>query len=222
MVVPFEIFDGYVLLNGAKAYIDNSLVYDKTISPDIFMPFLRELSEKNFKIAAEIEDVHYANFNVQEKRNWIENFVVTDYQNVPGSADKLYVVIEDPNQFDMITSILPGELYCYLSRDNLAMIMHKEATKYKGVKKIAQELHIDKSEIIAFGDDANDKELLLSLGFGVAMGNSIAEIKKAVDYVCDTNDNDGVARCLAENILEMKKDCSAKLKCRHYTARHSG
>ena len=68
MVVPFEIFDGYVLLNGAKAYIDNSLVYDKTISPDIFMPFLRELSEKNFKIAAEIEDVHYANFNVQEKR----------------------------------------------------------------------------------------------------------------------------------------------------------
>ncbi|NLN07027.1 MAG: HAD hydrolase family protein, partial [Firmicutes bacterium] len=40
---------------------------------------------------------------------------------------------------------------------------------------------------------------------GVAMGNSIAEVKMAADYVCDTNDNDGVARWLEENILRKRQ-----------------
>ena len=119
LVVPFELFDGYVLLNGAKAYVNNKLVYDRTISADIFVPFLRELARNNFKVAAEIEDMHYASFNVNKKWSFINNFVITDYQNVPASADKLYVVIEYPDQVETITSILPKELYWYLSRDKL-------------------------------------------------------------------------------------------------------
>lgn len=202
LVVPFELFDGYVLLNGAKAYVNNKLVYDRTISADIFVPFLRELARNNFKVAAEIEDMHYASFNVNKKWSFINNFVITDYQNVPASADKLYVVIEYPDQVETITSILPKELYWYLNRDNLIMIMHKGATKFNGIIKIAKELNIDKSEIIAFGDDHNDKELLSNVGIGVAMGNSIADVKMIADYICDTNDNDGVARWLDENIIK--------------------
>lgn len=202
LVVPFELFDGYVLLNGAKAYVNNKLVYDRTISAEIFVPLLRELARKNFKVAAEIEDMHYASFNVNEKWGFINNFVITDYQNVLTSADKLYAVIEDSGQVEIITSILPKELYWYLSRDNLAMIMHKEATKFNGIMEIAKEFNIDKSKIIAFGDDHNDMELLLKVGVGVAMGNSIAEVKKLADYICDTNENDGVARWLDENIIK--------------------
>ena len=33
------------------------------------------------------------------------------------------------------------------------------------------------------------------------MGNSIDEIKMIADYICDTNDNDGVAKWLEENIM---------------------
>ncbi len=163
---------------------------------------MRELARNNFKVAAEIEDMHYASFNVNKKWSFINNFVITDYQNVPASADKLYVVIEYPDQVETITSILPKELYWYLSRDNLIMIMHKGATKFNGIIKIAKELNIDKSEIIAFGDDHNDKELLSNVGIGVAMGNSIADVKMIADYICDTNDNDGVARWLDENIIK--------------------
>lgn len=45
--------------------------------------------------------------------------MVTDYSDVSGSADKLYVLIDDPNQIDLITPILPKELYLNLTRDNL-------------------------------------------------------------------------------------------------------
>lgn len=66
---------------------------------------------------------------------------------------------------------------------------------------IANEFNIDKSEIVAFGDDMNDKEMLVSMGSGVAMGNAIEEVKVIADYICDTNDNDGVAKWLDENII---------------------
>lgn len=199
-LVPYELFDGYVLLNGAKAYVNNRLIYDRTILSDIFLPFLQELSNKNLKVAAEIEGVHYANFNVKEQWSYIDNFVITDYVNVQGSADKLYVIIEDLNQIDMITSLLPKELYLNVSRDNLAMIMHREATKCNGVLEVAKQFNISKREIVAFGDDINDKEMLLSFGLGVAMGNSIDEIKMIADYICDTNDNDGVAKWLEKKM----------------------
>jgi len=200
-LVAYKWFDGYVLLNGAKAYVGNRLIYDRTISAELFIPFLQELSRRNLKVAAEIGGVHYANFNVKAKWNYVDHFVVTDYTNVTGSADKLYAIIEDPSQIGIITQILPRELYLHVSRDNLAMIMHKEATKTKGVLAVAKEFRIAKNEIVAFGDDINDREMLLNVGVGVAMGNSIAELKMIADCICDTNDNDGVAKWLAEKVI---------------------
>ncbi len=67
LLVPHEIFDGYVLLNGAKAYTNNKLVYNREIPADIYMPFLKKLSNKNLKVAAEINGIHYSNYNVKEK-----------------------------------------------------------------------------------------------------------------------------------------------------------
>lgn len=124
---------------------------------------------------------------------YLDNFIITDYMDVSGGADKLYAIIENLNQVDLINSILPDELYLNISRDNLAMIMHKEAKKINGILQIASEFNISKNEIIAFGDDTNDKEMLLNCGLSVAMGNAIEDIKISTDYICDINDNDGVA-----------------------------
>jgi Cof subfamily protein (haloacid dehalogenase superfamily) len=201
LFVPYELFDGFVLMNGAKAYANNRLIYDRTIPFNIFMPLLRELSDRDLRVTAEIEGIHYSNFNIREKWSYIDNFIITDYSNVSGSADKIYALIENPSQVDIIAPLLPKELYLRITRDNIAMIMHKEATKLNGVLAVAKEFNISKSDIIAFGDDINDKEMLLNAGLGVAMDNSIDEVKMIADCVCDTNDNDGVAKWLDENIL---------------------
>ena len=54
---------------------------------------------------------------------------------------------------------------------------------------------------VAFGDDYNDIEMLRDCGIGVAVANAIPEVKTAADYICDTNDNDGVAKWLEERVL---------------------
>ena len=74
--------------------------------------------------------------------------------------------------------------------------MSKEASKDNAVKFLIEMYKIDKENIIAIGDNYNDKGMIQFAGLGIAMGNAPEEIKSAADYVTDTNNNDGVAKAL--------------------------
>jgi Cof subfamily protein (haloacid dehalogenase superfamily) len=56
-------------------------------------------------------------------------------------------------------------------------------------------------EVIAFGDQDNDKEMLEFAGFGVAMGNSRPDVRACADWVTGTNDSDGIAEVLQRFVL---------------------
>ncbi|MDP4177127.1 MAG: HAD hydrolase family protein [Bacillota bacterium] len=61
------------------------------------------------------------------------------------------------------------------------------------IKSLASCLNIELSNIIAFGDDLNDIEML-EQGYGIAVSNAVEEVLKVGDYVTDSNDEDGVAK----------------------------
>ena len=84
--------------------------------------------------------------------------------------------------------------------ENLVRFAHKEATKWHAIQACATHLGIDTAEIAAFGDDYNDVGMLKGCGVGVAMANAISEAKAVADFVCYTNDNDGVAKWVEENL----------------------
>jgi len=52
--------------------------------------------------------------------------------------------------------------------------------------------------VVAFGDNYNDTEMLKAVGLGVAVGNANYEVLKVADVVTDTNKNDGVAKAIKE------------------------
>ena len=80
-------------------------------------------------------------------------------------------------------------------------ISHKEAVKSKAVAALAEFWGISQEEILFFGDDLIDIDILKYCGVGVAMGNALDEVKEAADYVCGINNNDGAAKWIEENIL---------------------
>jgi len=66
--------------------------------------------------------------------------------------------------------------------------------KIEGVKTLAAHFNIDLNDVVSFGDDFSDIEMIRECGIGVAVGNAINEVKNAAKYICDTNDCDGVAK----------------------------
>lgn len=80
-------------------------------------------------------------------------------------------------------------------------IMPKGISKGNSLLEIADYFNIDHADTIAFGDEINDLSMIKAAGIGVAMGNAIDEIKKAADVVTLTNDEDGVAAYIIDNIL---------------------
>lgn len=65
--------------------------------------------------------------------------------------------------------------------------------KAAALDDLAAHLSIDPSESVAFGDGANDLEMLAWAGTGVAMGNARDEVQAHADVVVGSVDDDGVA-----------------------------
>lgn len=80
--------------------------------------------------------------------------------------------------------------------------MPKGVTKASALKKLAEKLGVDSSEIMALGDAENDLEMLTYAGLGVAMGNASDEIKSLCKAVTASNNDAGVARAIEKFILE--------------------
>ncbi len=200
-MIPNELFDGFVCHNGAKVHWQERLIYQRGIHPESYVSFLKKLSDYGLKVAAEIDEIHYANFDVWEKWDNIGGCVITDYTNIEGVADKLYAFVEAPGQLDLIQSSLPLKTHLKLARDMLAMVMHEEAQKSLGVKALANAMGIGRENILGFGDDLNDIDLLHYCGTSVAMGNALEDVKAAADHIAGTNNEDGIARWLKEHLL---------------------
>jgi Cof subfamily protein (haloacid dehalogenase superfamily) len=82
-------------------------------------------------------------------------------------------------------------------------IVSKGIQKAKGVHQIANFLDIDQKDVIAFGDEHNDLELLEYAGWGVAMANGTDQLKAVANDITElTNAEDGLAGYL-ENLLKL-------------------
>jgi len=62
----------------------------------------------------------------------------------------------------------------------------------------AELLGVPLAEMVAFGDQLNDIELLQAAGLGVAMGNAHPELQRLAERVCASNAEDGIAATLEE------------------------
>ncbi|HBH3034913.1 TPA: HAD-IIB family hydrolase, partial [Clostridioides difficile] len=87
-------------------------------------------------------------------------------------------------------------------------VMNEGVDKGNAVKILAEKMNIDREDIIAFGDNYNDIEMIKFAGLGVAMGNAEEFIKQEADYVTDTNQDSGVAKAIYK-FLELKESLSS-------------
>jgi len=203
-LLPAELFDGAVYYNGAWGFAGEELVYTRSVPPESALPFLREMTRLGILAAAEVDGVHCANFDPHAHAQWgtQSRWIPLDLSpggTLPNGAQKLYAVTENAAQAEAVRRAMPKDLHCYIARDGLAMVMHREATKENALRALARHWGIDMADVWAFGDDENDLPLLKAAGTAIAMQNALPQVKAAAQYVCESNEADGVARFLMQN-----------------------
>lgn len=82
---------------------------------------------------------------------------------------------------------------------NILEVVSKGVHKDAGLAHIAAGYQIDRQNIIAFGDEDNDAEMIDYAGHGIAMQNAIDSIKAlANDTTVEDNDHNGLAHYLQD------------------------
>lgn len=89
-----------------------------------------------------------------------------------------------------------NNLNIYKSQPKYVEVMNLAASKTNAMQIIMKMYGLTKDEVIAIGDNYNDKGMIEYAGFGVAMGNAPEEIKEVAQMVTETNNQEGVAKAL--------------------------
>jgi len=75
--------------------------------------------------------------------------------------------------------------------------IHPESSKVNALETVVRRWDLSLEDVLAVGDNLNDKQMLEAVGRGVAMGNAPDEVKAVADHVTASNDDEGVALALA-------------------------
>lgn len=164
----------------------------------------REVCGQDCEITIDTIQSHYWNYKIDPKKldqGWGDS-IYHDFSNFSESALKMCVEIFDKENADILAEKL-DQCDCIRFSDGYwYKFTKKNATKENAIKKISEVCGYGIESIIAFGDDFADIGMLKICGLGVAMGNAIDEVKKQADIVIGSNDEDGIATFIMENLLK--------------------
>ena len=120
-----------------------------------------------------------------------------------GTIWKFLVASEDIKALEAFEQTVGArrEFSCVRSASNRVDIARSGNSKGQRLAEYIAQQGILPQEVIAFGDQNNDKEMLELAGFGVAMGNSRDEVRDCADWVTGTNDSNGIADVLHRFVL---------------------
>ena len=121
-----------------------------------------------------------------------------------GSMNILYVIAVEPEEAEGLRAVLqacgPIAVAKAHSWGNPGRVdLHVTplaATKEQGVRKLCELLGAKQEEVIGIGDGYNDAQLFNAVGYRVAMGNSVPELKVLADKIIGPIEEDGLATFL--------------------------
>ena len=163
----------------------------------------RSVCGNDCEITIDTIDAHYWNYKVDPKKldqRWGDS-IYTDFSDFSECALKMCVEIFEKDKANELADRLS---YCdciRFSDGNWYKFTKKNVTKEQAIRKITEVCGFGTVSIIAFGDDYADIGMLELCGTGVAMGNAIEEVQERADVVIGSNDEDGIAVFLENEVI---------------------
>lgn len=153
------------------------------------------------ELTVEAQSGYYVSYTTPSYGDYTHSVYHNFQQHLHEDVYKITVHLESKTGLKETASHYPDCGMIAFSDDPWYRFANKYATKMRAIQELASYLGLMLEDIIAFGDDYNDEEMLRRCGIGVAMGNAIPEVQAAANVICESNDNDGVAKWLERNLL---------------------
>ena len=145
--------------------------------------------------------VYWNSYHISESEK-LHKAVYCDYSSpLDVQANKIVAELPDESVAREIAAKTNSKLQCYRGEKWYAF-MPAASGKTAAIRALAEISGISPEDIVVFGDDLNDIEMLRLCGTGVAVTNAIPEVQEAADEITLSNDEDGVAKWLADHCLK--------------------
>jgi len=190
--------DGIISNNGAIVKYGQKIIYNQYIPTSICDELIKSFINNKEVLGITVEDnnVIHTNCKKEEFENLADFWrpVFTDFKEIPNT--EIYkMAIHTQNKKGLMDTLNKYSEFQIRSStgEYWHILTHKDATKMNAINALADFLNIEIKNIIAFGDDNNDLEMVKNCGVGVAVSNAIADVRKVADFITKSNDKDGVA-----------------------------
>ena len=144
-----------------------------------------------YKYVEELENQHILKITISDSNSIIFNGIIRKLRNIK-DIDVLDVAHMSRKIIKTGTEETVIEYY-------YTEITSKNVDKWYAIEYLMDKLNIQRQEVMAIGDNVNDKMMIENAGCGVAMGNSAPYIKESADIVVSNNNEDGVAEVIEQN-----------------------
>lgn len=198
-----------ICYNGALILKNNRVVFSTFIATEIIEKLNVITAEHSIKLGLYFKDEWYVEENSERVKKEIHHTkanpifrntteTLQDWKTRGIGAHKI-MLMGTNTTIDTITPILEKEfkstMNIYRSNDTLIEVTPKAISKLAAIEKLL-ETNDTLNDVIAFGDNYNDADMLEQVDYGVAVGNARDEVKNIADYVAQPNTENGVAHFL--------------------------
>lgn len=211
-VVPFDLFDYLILNNGVNLY--DVLKEEGSYVGKISKKSASKIVEIVENFDCQINNIDFISstiyYSYKKKKNSSLSFIkdVDTVEEIEEDIARMNLFFSDWSHIDEICEHINKEqndINCFIMQDSGSqekwlVVNPKGVDKKITLENLGRKLHIKLEEMIFFGDGLNDLPIMENVGCSVAMGNALDEIKEKADYVTLTNNEDGIAIFLENNL----------------------
>ena len=194
------VFDGYITVNGGYCTAGEEVLLRNPIHKEDCRRWLEYVQEHNRVTMCFTEKDMYIN-RIDDAVIRLHDqlgFQMPPVKEISQASDMdvyQFIAMQPADEDEQVLSFLP---HCRMPRWHPAFsdLIPQGSSKAVGIERIISHYGIRREETMAFGDGANDIEMLEYVDVGVAMGNAADVVKQHADYVTDDADSEGILHAL--------------------------
>lgn len=186
--------------NGALIYADHKLIKEHVIAYSNGINYIHKVTQiaPGVGISAYFEPYCYKN---KEILSYITQELLTfTLDSAPHHDFQRIRLFFNGYEYIDFSEYISSDMN-YQKFEDSALITNQKVDKGEALQTIMHYFGVEKRHTISFGDNTIDIPMLLASGTGVAMGNATPAVKDIADYVTLSNDEDGVATYIENQLL---------------------